>query len=343
PITTYQGGFKTVGVGCALTGEPVDILIMDDLYKDAKTAWSTTIRENVSDWYDTIAETRLHNESQQLIVFTRWHEDDLAGRLLREQGIYDKNNINGWIVVTYKAIKEGKPTTYDQRQEGEPLWAERHSLEKLQEIRKRNPHVFESLYQQNPKPKDGLMYERGFREYETIPPYKKTRKAYVDTADTGADYLCAIIYDETEIANYIIDVLYTQKPMEYTEPRLAEMLTKHQVQVCNIESNNGGRGFARNVESQCRLLGNNLTYFHWFHQSDNKEVRINVNSAIVQNLCYMPIGWQNLFPEFFTSLNNYMKVGKNAHDDAPDSLTGTVEMRNKGKVDSNRMAEIFGL
>lgn len=343
-IVGFQGGFKTVGVGGALTGDPVDILIMDDLYKDAKSAWSFTIRESVADWYDTVAETRLHNESQQLIVFTRWHEDDLAGKLLRTQGIYNKtDNANGWVVVTYKAIKEGKPTEYDARQEGVPLWAERHSLEKLKEIRKRNPHVFESLYQQNPKPKEGLMYERGFREYLTIPPCKKTRKAYVDTADTGADYLCAIIYDETEIANYIIDVLYTQKPMEYTETAVAEMLTKHQVQICNIESNNGGRGFARSVETQCRLLGNNQTYFYWFHQNDNKDVRININSAIVQNLCYMPKGWQNLFPEFFTTLNNYIKVGKNAHDDAPDALTGTVEMRSKGRVDSNRMAEIFGL
>ena len=77
-IVGHRGGFKTVGVGGALTGEPVDILIMDDIYKDAKTAWSPIVRESVSDWYDTVAETRLHNDSQQLIVFTRWHEDDLV-------------------------------------------------------------------------------------------------------------------------------------------------------------------------------------------------------------------------------------------------------------------------
>ena len=78
-IVGCRGGFKTVGVGGALTGEPVDILIMDDIYKDAKTAWSPIVRESVSDWYDTVAETRLHNDSQQLIVFTRWHEDDCYG------------------------------------------------------------------------------------------------------------------------------------------------------------------------------------------------------------------------------------------------------------------------
>lgn len=328
-IVGHRGGFKTVGVGGALTGEPVDMLIMDDIYKDAKTAWSPIVRESVSDWYDTVAETRLHNDSQQLIVFTRWHEDDLAGTLLRQQGIYDKDtNPDGWVVVIYKAIKEGSPTEYDPRQEGEPLWAERHNLDKLQSIRKRNPQVFESLYQQDPQPSEGLMYESGFSEYITRPATMRCkRKAYVDTADTGTDYLCAIIYDETEIANYIVDVLYTARAMEYTEPALAKMLSKHDVAECVVESNNGGRGFARNVEKQCRMMGNNKTTFKWFAQTDNKDVRIFSNSATVQNLTIMPQGWKRLFPEFANAICGYLKAGKNAHDDAPDALTGTIERR----------------
>ena len=186
-IVGRAGSFKTVGVGGPLTGDPVDLLIMDDIYKDAKEAWSPRVRENISDWYDTVAETRLHNRSRQLIVFTRWHEDDLAGKLLREQGAYDPaTNPRGWEVVVYPAIKIGAPTEADPRQEGEALWPERHSLEKLQTIRARNPHVFDSLYQQDPKPSEGLMYDRGFQEYEYRPAAERvTRKAYVDTADTG--------------------------------------------------------------------------------------------------------------------------------------------------------------
>jgi len=86
-IVGYQGSFKTIGVGGSLTGEPVDMLIMDDLYKDASSAWSPVIRQNVADWYDTVASTRLHNDSQQLLVFTRWHMEDLAGRLLEQEGV----------------------------------------------------------------------------------------------------------------------------------------------------------------------------------------------------------------------------------------------------------------
>lgn len=340
-IVGYRGGFKTVGVGGALTGDPVDMLIMDDIYKDAKTAWSPVVREAIEDWYDTVAETRLHNDSQQLIVFTRWHENDLAGRLLEQQGYYSEDNPDGWVVVVYQAIKEGQPTEYDPREEGTALWPERHNLAKLQATRKRNPHVFQSLYQQNPKPLEGLMYENPFKEYEVIPYCKRiVRKNYTDTADEGKDYLCSICYVETEIGNFVLDVLYTQKSMEYTEPKTAEMLSKHNIQDAIIESNNGGKGFSRAVESQCRNMGNNKTKFKWFHQKDNKNIRIFSNSAAVQNLIYFPKGWEHLWPEFYKAITTYMKVGKNAHDDAPDALTGTVEKRKKsGKQD---LGGLFG-
>lgn len=326
-IVGKRGGFKTVGVGGPLTGEPVDVLILDDIYKDAKSAWSPTVRESINDWYDTVADTRLHNDSQQLIVFTRWHHEDLAGRLLEQQGIYDpEKNPDGWVVIIYQAIKVGNPTPWDERQEGEALWPERHSLEKLKTTRKRNAHVFESLYQQDPKPKQGLMYDIGFREYEVIPETNvKLRKNYTDTADTGDDFLCSINYLETETALYVLDVLYTQKPMEYTEPKTAQMLTKHKIEEAYIESNNGGRSFARAVENQCRLMKNHNTQITWFHQGENKEVRIFSNSAAVQNLIQFPVGWDKMWPEFYAAVMNYMKTGKNDHDDAPDVLTGMIE------------------
>lgn len=338
-IVGHRGGFKTVGVGGPLTGDPVDMLIMDDIYKDAKSAWSPTIRENINDWYDTVAETRLHNDSQQLIVFTRWHQDDLAGKLLREQGVYSEENPNGWVVIIYQAIKEGMPTEYDERSEGEALWPEKHSLEKLQNVRKRNNHVFQSLYQQNPKPLEGLMYENGFKTYKVIPySAKQVIKNYTDTADTGKDFLMSINYVETEMYNYIIDMLYTQRPMEYTEPKTAEMLTKHNVEESNIESNNGGRSFARAVEDQCRKANNTKTRINWFWQGENKQVRIFTNSAAVQNICIFPEGWDRMWPEAYKALTTYMKVGKNDHDDAPDALTGTVEMRG-----SNETTDIYAI
>ena len=185
------------------------------------------------------------------------------------------------------------------------------------------------------------MYSFGFQTYTIRPATLHcTRKAYVDTADTGEDYLCAIVYDETEIGNFIVDVLYTQKPMEYTEVATARMLTRHMVAECIVESNNGGRGFQRAVEKQCRLMENTKTKFRWFTQTDNKDVRIFSNSAAVQNLTYMPEGWERTFPEFNKAITGYLKAGKNEHDDAPDALTGTIEKRKKrGRVD---VSYLFG-
>jgi predicted phage terminase large subunit-like protein len=259
---------------------------------------------------------------------------DLAGKLLEQQGIFHAvTNPRGWVVVVYQAIKVGKPTEYDPREEGEPLWPERHNLEKLIAVRYRNSHVFESLYQQDPKPLEGLMYDSGFREYEAIPySSKMVKKNYTDTADTGEDYLCSICYIETESANYVTDILYTQKAMEYTEPKTAEMITRQETQESNIESNNGGRGFARNVEKQCRVMGNNKTKIKWFHQSENKAVRIFTHSAAVQNLTVFPKGWDKMWPAFYKAISSYMKTGDNDHDDGPDVLTGMVERRAKGKV-----------
>ena len=339
-IVGYQGSFKTIGVGGSLTGEPVDMLIMDDLYKDASSAWSPVIRQNVADWYDTVASTRLHNDSQQLLVFTRWHMEDLAGRLLEQEGIYDPiENPQGWLLVSFPAIQNRPPSEQDPRAEGEPLWPERHSLEKLLEIKGRSPTVFESLYQQNPQPSQGLMYEE-FTCYTDLPS-RSYSVAYIDAADSGADYLCALFYKEAEDGNYITDVLYTKDPMEVTETTLTYMLQQHQVERCHIESNNGGNLFVSNLQQRSWDMGNRLTRFNPFHQNQNKTARIFAASASVQKLIKMPLDWKKRFPKFARDLTGYLRVGTNAHDDAPDALTGSIECRQPPKRVS--VAEMFGV
>ena len=162
---------------------------------------------------------------------------------------------------------------------------------------------------------------------------KGIRKNYTDTADEGADFLCSICYYETKTAMYITDVLYTNKAMEYTEPKTAEMLLHNEVQRAKIESNNGGRGFARNVERIVReqntaenpnKVARRMT-FKWFTQTARKPVRIFSRSAEVQNLIFFPEGWEMRWPQFANAVKGYRKEGKNLHDDAPDVLTGMCE------------------
>lgn len=339
-IVGHAGGLKAVGRGGPLTGNKVDVMIMDDLYKDYMEGNSPIIREAVWDWYTSVVVTRLHNESRQLIVFTRWHEEDLIG-MLEEMGkvkeiksIDDADTIqlndDEWLKVNFEAIKDSDPTEIDQRERGESLWESVHSTEKLLSVKEMDVEKFECLYQGNPQNKEGLLYS-DFTTYKELPPLKII-KNYTDTADTGGDKLCSIVYGlplaPSDRHIYIIDVLYTDKPMEDTEPMTIELLNKHNVKQAKMESNNGGRGFARVVKKEVN------THITWFHQSDNKEARIFSNSAQVNDRIVMPRGWELQWPEFNSDLRKYKKLFKaNKFDDAPDALTGIIEeeTKNTGK------------
>lgn len=158
---TKQGGYcVSVGVGGSLTSLSIDLGIIDDPFKDREEAKSLTIREKVYSWYMDVFSTRLHNNSAQILIQTRWDEDDLAGRLLKDDGIYSESNPNGWVVIKFPAIKEKDENQYDPRKEGEVLWEEKHSLARILEVKRKNLITFNSLYQQDPKPnKESLIYD----------------------------------------------------------------------------------------------------------------------------------------------------------------------------------------
>lgn len=291
-------------------------IVIDDPIKP-EDALSDTTREKVNQRFENTIRNRVNSRHTPIIIIMqRLHEHDLCGYLQEiEPG--------EWRVLSLPCI-----TTNDQGEE-QALWPHKHTLAELYKIRDANSYVFETQYLQNPKPIEGLMYPNPFKEYELIPTtHRSERKNYTDTADTGADYLCSICYEETEIGCFVTDLLYTKKPMEYTEPATAQMLTRNSTQTANIESNNGGRGFARAVESQLRIARNLSTSIDTFTQSDNKAVRIFSKSAEVQNMIIFPVGWQRRWPEFARHVLNYRKEGQNAHDDAPDTLTGIIEKFN---------------
>lgn len=144
----HKGFYKSVGVGGALTGTTVDVAIIDDPVKDAVEAQSYVYRNRTWEWYTDVLKTRLHNDSQILLTQTRWHEDDLSGRLLEKL----KNVSEEWTILTLPSIKENEDNPEDPREIGEALWGRRHSLKRLLEIKQISIRTFQSLYQQNPQP-----------------------------------------------------------------------------------------------------------------------------------------------------------------------------------------------
>ncbi|QGH03550.1 phage terminase large subunit [Streptococcus dysgalactiae] len=311
----YNNYLATSPTGTA-TGFGADVIIVDDLIKNAEEANNAGVLEKHWDWFINTMLSRLEDGGKIIIIMTRWHSNDLAGKALTE---LPKNG--------YK-IKHVSMKAYDEKTDTMLCDEVLSKKSYLQKTKTMGADIASANYQQEPIDIKGRLYSE-FKVYVEKPTFKRIA-AYTDTADTGSDYLASFIYGETmDNEAYILDVIFTKEPMEVTEPLLARKLLENSVNISWIESNNGGRGFARNVENIVKSkYGSNKTVFKLFHQSQNKQSRILTNVTWIMEHVYFPDGWRNKWPELYQSLATYQREGKNAHDDAQDALTGVAEKMN---------------
>ena len=158
-LTTSGGGYVAAGVGGGITGKGAHILVIDDPVKNREDAESQNNRDANWDWYTSTAYTRLAPGGGVLVILTRWHDDDLAGRLLKATA----EGGDEWEVVRYPAIAEEEE---DYREMGEALHPERYDAEALDRIRKAvGPRDWSALYQQNPVADDGDYFTRDMIQY----------------------------------------------------------------------------------------------------------------------------------------------------------------------------------
>lgn len=296
-------------------------IVIDDPIKP-EDADSDLVRERINLRFESTIRNRTNSRNTPIIIIMqRLHEHDLCGYLQEIEP-------DEWRVLSLPVIQTD-PKTGEER----ALWPMKHTLEELHRMRAVNPVVFDTQYMQDPTPKEGLMYADGFRTYtrEQLPYGSKAlqRWNYTDTADTGSDSLCSICFINTPEFIYITDVLFSDAPMEVTESKSAEMLHRNQTMECLVESNNGGRGFSRNIKRLLReKMHNYRCSVRTFTQTQNKKSRIFTNSGCVMNDVLFPEGWERKWPLFYQALMSYRKDNKrkNQHDDAPDALTGVYEM-----------------
>lgn len=315
-LWSLEGGYNnylaTSPTGTA-TGFGASLLIIDDLIKNAEEANNELTKEKHWSWFADTMLSRLEEDGKIIIIMTRWASDDLAGRALEHFKAAGAKLRH----VSMKALQD----------DGTMLCEEILSRKSYEaKIKAMGADIASANYQQEPIDLKGRLYT-SFKTYKgELPEFKEIRN-YTDTADTGGDYLCSIDYGVT-FANeaYVLNVLYTKEPMESTEPATAKMLYEDEVNTAKIESNNGGRGFARNVERILKEeLGSNQTIIKWFHQSKNKQARIYSNSSWVMQHLYYPEDWKNRWPEYYNAMIRYQREGQNKHDDAPDATTGIAE------------------
>lgn len=314
-LATSPEGSST-GFGCS-------ILLIDDLIKNAAEAYNEEVKQKHWDWFTNTMLSRLEEGGKIIIIMTRWASDDLAGRALKhyqEQGAKIKH-------ICMKALQDDGTMLCDEVLSRKSYEAKKKAM---------GPDIASANYQQEPIDIKGRLYS-SFKTYDKIPMDVNGNslftaiKNYTDTADTGDDYLCSIDYGVYNNEAYVINVLYTKAAMEETEPATAKMFHEDGVNVADIESNNGGRGFGRAVEGHLRQnYKSNKTQIHAFHQSKNKIARILSNSTWVMNHIYFPVNWRDRFPEYYDAMVKYQKEGKNKHDDAPDATTGIAEKMGHG-------------
>lgn len=188
--TADGGGFRAVGVGAGITGQGGQLIIIDDPVKSREEAQSDAYRERVWDWYTDDLYTRLEPGGAIIVIMTRWHEDDLAGRILASE---DGPN---WTVVSLPAeAEENDPLG---REIGAALCPERYDLDALAEIRRvLGREAYTALYQQRPQPETGTIFQRDW--FPRANAIDRSTATYViqawDTAyteDDSADYSACV-------------------------------------------------------------------------------------------------------------------------------------------------------
>lgn len=322
-LWSLEGGYNnylaTSPTGTA-TGFGASIMIIDDLIKSSLEANNAAVLEKHWEWFTNTMLSRLEEGGKIIIIMTRWHSEDLAGRVLK------------WCKEKKKKYKHISMKAIVNKETHEMLCSEVLSYESAMDKKSAmGADIFSANYQQEPIDMVGRLYSK-LKTYDKLPVDDKGNSlftgiySYGDTADEGVDYLCNIIYGIYNKEAYVLDIIYTQEPMEITEELVAKALYEFEVNRALIESNNGGKGFARSVE---RILKekykSNKTRVKWFHQSQNKIARILSNSTWVMDHIYYPRNWKDRWPEYYDAMIKYQREGKNAHDDAPDATTGIAE------------------
>jgi len=333
--------YIAAGVGGSLTSKGGTILIIDDPVKGAIEALNADHLEKIWHWYTNTFKTRISAKGGlaiEIVVATPWARKDVSGRLLAGRQKRDWYRLSLPVIdIPYEKVVEELDLP-ESAKTGRMLCADLFSRKALDDkisLDETIEAIDKANYFMLRVDVEGRLY-KGFKTYGKLPAGRGGRllyeriQSYTDTADEGDDYLCSIVYLVYQGHAYVLDVYYTDAAMEITEFEVARRQKEYGVGMALIESNSGGRGFARAVRQKLKQMAAYSVAVRWFHQTQNKTGRIISNSSAVQNRILFPVDWQYRWPLFYSHVTEFQQKGKKQPDDGPDVLTGIVEnMSNK--------------
>ncbi len=339
-----EGGLVSAGVGGAIIGRGAHLALIDDPFRDRADANSPAVRDRVDEWYRSVLYSRLERGGAIVLMHQRWHEDDLAGRLLKRMADGSGDN---WRIVNLPAIAE--PWAVDVpgdeqlaalasgwhkspdplgRAPGEPLWPGKYPLSILENIRQVvGGYEWDAMYQQRPRQIEGaLIKAHRISVIEQMPDNLRLAR-YWDLAVSGkqrADYIAGALVGRADDGRlYILDVKRFPGPWADARPAMVRVMAELDGPeiVQGIESAGQQSGYFQELQRDPRLTGRAVVAVNP-QQIGSKEVRAQIwASRIEDDLVYLRAGnWNRDF------IDEALAFPRGAHDDQVDAVSGAVQM-----------------
>ncbi|MCC8375884.1 terminase [Photorhabdus sp. HUG-39] len=327
----HGGSYRAAGVNGGITGQGMNIGIIDDPAKDYKTASSPVYQEAVMDWYDTTFFTRADPKLNGIvIILTRWHQNDLAGQLLKlaEEGGEQ------WRVVSFPMEAENEEIhvlngkTYNLRKPGEILFPERMPRDFVDKCKQRGSLVWNALYQQRPTAKGGgLIKSEWFKEYTVLPPLK-WRIIYADTAQKIKEVNDFSVFEHWGLGEdgrlYLIDLIRGKWESDELKRRAVAFWhkSKHRdkspLRYMAVEDKSSGTGLIQSIrkDATCPIKA--------IQRNKDKFTRLmDTQGWIESGYIYIPskADWVSDFLVEMEGINTEF----NTHDDQLDPLMDAIE------------------
>lgn len=320
-VVGHKGSYRSTGVGGGVTGSGADVFIIDDPFKDRAEANSLTIRQKVWDWYTSTAYTRLSPGGGIIVMNTRWHMDDLVGRLLREQA----EGGDVFKHISYPAIAE-----HDEkhRKAGEALHPERYDVEQLMKIKAAvGPRDWSALYQQRPVPDGGGLFKDSWLQYYKDLPANLEKvvmswdMTFKDTK--GSDYVVGSIWARKGGNFYLVDQVRGRWDFVTTLEKFIAFCKKHStVNRKLVEDKANGTAIINTLKKH-------ISGIIPITPTESKESRASAIATLWEaHNVYLPSPDIAPWVKDFTA--ELLEFPAGAHDDQVDSMTQALNDLQKG-------------
>ena len=307
--TDNGGAYVAAGVGSGITGRGAHLGIIDDPFKDRKEAESETVRDNVWNWYVSTFYTRLMPGAAVVLMCTRWHEDDLVGRLLKAM----KEGGDQWTVVNLPALAEEGDMM--GRGIGTPLWPAWYSAEGLERIKQAiGSYEWQALYQQRPSSPTGNIFKRAWWRFYKDPPkmdfiIQSWDTAFKDKQDN--DYSVCTTWGFADSKMFLLDMFRDRLEFPDLKRQVQMLAARHHPRSLIVEDKASGQSLIQEIQrAKLPVIP--------IKTDRDKVARAHAVTPLIEGgAVYLP-EWASWVEDYQTELADFPK-GK--HDDMVDSTT----------------------